>query len=94
VVIDNNKQPNIDIEEGVVDDKFKNTTSNIEVNYKNAICEEIDNFQNTNMDLDILRKRISRLLSLRIRRFIKKGTKVDRIYHSFSNLSKIIENIL
>lgn len=89
VVIDSSKQPTIDIEENIVDDKFKNTISTIDINYKNAICDEIDNFQNTNMSLDILRKRISRLLSLRVRRFIKSGVKVDRIYHSFSNLSKI-----
>lgn len=89
VVIDSNKRPVLQIEDNLVDKKFVDTISTIGMNYKNAICDEIDNFQSSNMDLNVLRKRISRLLSLRVRRFLKKGIKVDRIYHSFTNLSKI-----
>lgn len=89
VVIDSTKPLKIDIEEGLVPDKFRKTIETLEINYKNAISDEITNFQAKNMSIDVLRKRIARLLTLRVRRFIKSGVKVDRIYHSFSNLSKI-----
>lgn len=89
VIIDSNKPPRIEIEDNIVDNKFKNTICEMDFNYKNAICAEIDNYQNTGMKIDRLRKRISRLFSLKVKRYIKSGNKVDRVYHSLSNLSKI-----
>lgn len=89
VVIDSNKLPEYNIEEDVVDLRFENTIKNIDFNYDAAIQDEIRNYKENNLDKDILRKRISRLLSLKVRRYINKGHNVDRIYHSLSNISKI-----
>lgn len=89
VIIDSNKPRKLEVEDNIVNKKFIKTICDVEFNYKNAICDEIDNYQNTNMRKEVLRKRLSRLFSIKIKRYIKSGVKVDRIYHSFSNLSRI-----
>ena len=69
--------------------KFHKAIRYTECDFAGAINSEYDNYIKTGMDENKLRIRLSRLLALNGNRFIKKGRNVDRIYHSFSNLSKI-----
>jgi hypothetical protein len=69
--------------------KYIDTIKKLEVNIPSAIAAEIENFKEKNLSISALRNRISRIFYTKRKRFIKKGTKVDRIYHSFTNLSKV-----
>lgn len=70
--------------------KFVNTITKIEVNMKGAIEAEIKEKKSNNS----LRCRLSVLFRLNRIRWAKKGQKVDRIYHSLSNLSKVSREFL
>lgn len=74
--------------------KITNTIMNIEVDYKSAIIAEIDYYRNGHIDTNQLRIRLNKLFSLNGKRFIKYGNKVNRVYHSLSNLSKISREFL
>lgn len=65
--------------------KFTATIAKIEVDMKGAIEAEIKAKKSNNS----LRCRLSALLRLNRIRWARKGQKVDRIYHSLSNLSKV-----
>ena len=69
--------------------KFEKTIRYTQCNYSEAIKDEFYNYVLTGMPENKLRIRLSRLLALNNDRYIKQGEKVDRLYHSFSNLSKI-----
>lgn len=80
--------------------KLEKTILKTQINYRAAILAEIKHFKDNYEDLFInetkrneginsLRIRVSAILSLKRRRFIKKGKNVDRVYHSFSSLSRI-----
>jgi len=69
--------------------KYINTIKKLEVNIPSAIAAEIEHFKEKNLSISALRNRISRIFYTKRKRFIKKGNKVDRIYHSFTNLSKV-----
>jgi len=69
--------------------KFEKAIRYTECDFVSAIMSEYEHYIDTGMNDNKLRKRLSRLLSLNGERYIKKGTKVDRVYTSFSNLSKI-----
>lgn len=75
--------------------KLENTILKTKINYREAIVDEIQWYHhnvNVNNKLEMINKlriRISNVLQLGIKRYIKKGTKVDRIYNSFCNLSKV-----
>lgn len=69
--------------------KFRKTIQLAKCNYGEAIKDEFENYVLTGMAENKLRIRLSRLFALNNDRYIKKGDKVDRTYHSFSNLSKI-----
>lgn len=76
------------------DKKLEKTILKAQINYKNAIIDEIKNYKNNclfnkQQSLFNLKCRLSAILQLSNRRFINKGKKVDRIYNSFSNLSRI-----
>jgi len=72
-----------------LDRRYINSIKNIDVLLQPAIEAEIANFKEKGLSIAALRSRISRILYTRRKRFIKKGKKVDRIYHSFTNLSKV-----
>lgn len=59
------------------------------INTYPAIVDEIDNAERNNLKPIILKKRITRLLNFNKKRYIKKGIKVDRVYSSFTGLSRI-----
>jgi len=77
-----------------INDRFKNTIENITINTKNAIEAELNYCTSKKLSSSKLRSRISRILYLKEKRFIKKGKKVGRIYHSFTNLSRISRKFL
>lgn len=72
-----------------IDDRFKRTIMHLDINMKNAVIAEIEYCRDTNLSSNNLRMRLSRLFYTRMKRYIKKGTNVDRIYHSFTNVSKV-----
>ena len=72
-----------------LDEKYIKTIKNIEIDVREAIKSEIEHYKTKNLTISNLRNRIARILYTKRKRFIKKGIKVDRIYHSFSNVSKI-----
>ena len=88
LVISKSKKLEVNIETKV-NFKFENTILNIEVDFNNAIIEEFNAYNNELITLNSLRIRINRLLSLNVKRSIKKGYKSNRIYHSLSSISRI-----
>jgi hypothetical protein len=69
--------------------KYIQTIKKLEVNVKSAIEAEVRNFKENRLSVSALRNRISRIFYTKRKRFIKMGNKVDRIYHSFTNLSRV-----
>jgi len=72
-----------------IDIRYQNTIKNMNLNIPKAIKAEIENWKEKQLTINVLRKRISRILGTLKDRKIKKGKKVDRIYHSFTNLSRV-----
>lgn len=69
--------------------KFVNTIINEELDYEKVFKNEIEYHKLNDTTEFSLYSRLVRALSLRSNRYIKQGNKVNRVYHSFSNLSKI-----
>jgi hypothetical protein len=69
--------------------KFKKAITYITADFKSAILDELEHNKIENKTINNLRLRLNTLLSLNSSRFIKKGNKVDRIYHSVTNISKV-----
>lgn len=72
-----------------LDERYVKTIKSLDINIREAIKDEIQYFKDNNLSVSTLRNRISRLFYTKRKRFIKKGKSVDRIYHSFSNVSRI-----
>ena len=72
-----------------IDQRYVKTIKEMQINMRNALEAEINYCRENNLDTHNLRIRISRLFYTKMKRFIKKGKTVDRIYHSFSNVSKV-----
>jgi len=72
-----------------IDQRFRTTIMNLDIDMKSAVISEIDYCRENNLTSNNLRIRLSRLFYTRMKRYIKKGTNVDRIYHSFTNVSKV-----
>jgi hypothetical protein len=93
VYIDNNHKRNkIEISSNInfkLDNRFIKTIDKVEVNYKKAIEAEIEYYFEEGLEISVLRKRISKLFSIKNNRYIKKGIKVDRLYHSLCSLTRI-----
>jgi hypothetical protein len=77
-----------------LDIRYINTIKKLEINIPLAIEAEIQNFKDKGLPISILRKRISSIFYTKRKRFIKMGTKVNRIYHSFTNISRISRKYL
>jgi hypothetical protein len=90
IIIDNDRSKDefVNEVEGL-DERYVKTIKSLEINIKEAIKEEIEYYNENNLSVSTLRNRISRLFYTKRKRFIKKGHNVDRIYHSFSNVSKV-----
>lgn len=79
-----------------VDKKFSNAIRFSTINYPEAIKAEIE-YCKSQTDKDFteeIKYRMSNLFSSHSNRYISKGTNVDRIYHSFSNLSRVSREFL
>ena len=74
--------------------KFEKAIRYTECDFTGAVAAEYENYVDTGMSENKLRIRLSRLFALVGERYIKKGTNVDRIYSSFTNLSKISRKYL
>lgn len=72
-----------------VNNVMLNTILNTDLDYKKVFDEEIKYHKENNTSNFSLYIRLSRALSIDNTRYIKQGSKVDRIFHSFSNLSKV-----
>lgn len=72
-----------------IDDRFIKTIKILDINMKNAITDEILHCKENNLSSNNLRIRLSRLFYIRMKRFIKMGNNVNRVYHSFTNVSKV-----
>lgn len=72
-----------------IDHRFKSTIMNLDIDMRNAVVAEIDHCRENELSSNNLRIRLSRLFYTRMKRYIKRGTNVDRIYHSFTNVSKV-----
>lgn len=72
-----------------LDKRYINTINKLELDILAAIQAEVDYYQAGKSTFNKLKCRISRIFYTKRKRFIKTGTKVDRIYHSFSNVSRV-----
>jgi hypothetical protein len=90
IILDEDRSKNefVNEVEGL-DERYSKTIKTIEINIKEAIKSEIEYFNDNNLSVSTLRNRISRLFYTRRKRYIKKGKNVDRIYHSFTNVSRV-----
>lgn len=87
VIIDNTSVTNKIDCEIKVHSKFKKAIQKTTIDLKSALLAEIEHCKDKNNS--VLRKRLNRLFATNGDRFIKRGTKVSRVYHSFSNISKV-----
>lgn len=72
-----------------LDKRFVKTIKTVDIDLLGAFEDEIAEYRKGNIQFNQLKCRLHRILQLRRIRSIKKGTKVDRIYHSLTNISKI-----
>lgn len=90
VILEENTKKDIEFKcELDLDDRYKNTIKRIELDIPKAVLAEIDHCNTNGYSLNVLRRRVSKILSTLNNRYIREGKKVDRIYHSFSNLSRV-----
>lgn len=83
------KEINIDID---IDNRFVKTICEEELDYNLVIQKELEYYKTyfkSKKANNKLKTRLNLAFSINSKRFIKKGNKVNRIYHSFSNLSRI-----
>lgn len=69
--------------------RYANTIKSLQINIKDALLAEIAYYRRGESTIAQLKTRLQRIFYTNRKRFIKYGKKVDRIYHSFSNVSRI-----
>ncbi len=72
-----------------LDKRYVKTINKLELDVVRAIQAEVDYYQAGKSSFNKLKCRISRIFYTKRKRYIKTGTKVDRIYHSFTNVSRV-----
>lgn len=72
-----------------LDKRYNNTINTIGIDLIAAIESEIEAYRKGKINFIRLTCRLHRLFQMKRKRFIKYGPKVNRIYHSLSNVSKI-----
>ena len=90
VIFNDRKEIIYNIENIVSNKKMINTIKKFDIDLIDAIKEEIKFKQNN----DSLRSRLNSIFYIHHKRYLKKGNKVDRIYHSLTNLSSISRNFI
>lgn len=94
IVIIDNKHNNTFNSVAGINNKFKKTIKNVDIDYREAIIAEINHNRQTGRTPQNLMLRINKLLSLNGERYIKYGDNVDRVYHTLSTLSKVSRKFL
>lgn len=89
VLEDDRSKNNFVCEVPELDYRYQKTIGTLQINIPLAIEAEIRHYRENNLSTRNLRSRISRIFYTIRKRFIKKGKKVNRIYHSFTNLSRV-----
>ena len=89
VIIDDKKEMTFE-QDGIYNKKFTKTINETNVDIQSAIKDELF-YANSYKSL---RSRLNTLFSLYDKRYIKKGEKVDRIFHSLTNISKVSRKYL
>lgn len=86
-----NDKPNIHIDNMKfdIDDRFIYSIKELEVDKFKAIKTQLTEYYNNNLTDFALIIRLSRIFSLDKSRYIKQGVKVNRVFHSFSNLDRL-----
>lgn len=69
--------------------RFQNAIRDTKCDLKEAITDELLNSVLTGMTNRVFKSRLAKIFDLTNNRYIKKGKKVDRLYHSFTNLSRV-----
>ena len=69
--------------------RYTNTIKTLQINIKDALLAEIEHFRKGDCTISQLKTRLQRIFYTKRKRFIKYGKKVRRIYHSFSNVSRV-----
>lgn len=72
-----------------IDKRFVKTIKTVAINLLPAVEDEIAEYRRGKITFNQLKSRLSRVLQLKRIKFIKKGTNVNRVYHSLSNISKV-----
>lgn len=94
VVFDDIEKPKFNNYLPELDQRYTNTIKELEIDTTKAVYAEIINHQTERTDLSNLKLRVNRIFATKRDRFIKKGNKVNRVYHSFSNISKVSRKFL
>lgn len=94
VIVEENKKLTLTNSAMFLDNRFIDTIKNLEIDVTKAVLAEILYHQKNNTDLHELKTRVNRIFYTKKKRFIKQGNKVNRVYHSFSNISKISRQYL
>lgn len=89
VYIKDNKSIRFTNELSNLDKRYVKTIEDLDINFQTAIIDEIKHARKENLTSRRLKIRLSRLFYTRQKRYIKKGKSVDRIYHSFTNISRV-----
>lgn len=69
--------------------KYVNTIKNLKINIGNALQAELNEYHRQKITFLQLKYRVAQIFNSRNNRTIKHGKKVNRIYHSFTNISKV-----
>lgn len=72
-----------------LDKKFTDCLVYADIDIESALKDELNYCRVSTVTPEALRYRVNAILRLKFDRYATSGVKVDRIYHSFSNLSKI-----
>lgn len=87
---------NIDLDDKLndLDKRFINTIKTIKLNKSEAIIAEFRHHNDEKTAISSLVNRLNNIINFGKDRFIKKGAKVERVYHSLTNLSRISRKYL
>lgn len=94
VFVKNKKNIDVKVDNEIIDLKIDERmihtiTKKLNINIPDAIEAELKYFKEEHHDLEKLIPRLNTILSTTKKRYIKKGIKSDRVYHSFSNVSRV-----
>jgi hypothetical protein len=69
--------------------KYINTIKSLKINIGNALQAELNEYHGQKITFSQLKYRVAQIFNSRNNRILKHGKKVNRIYHSFTNISRV-----